>query len=272
VLQAIAKRLASTTDDRRGMTSLLDTPLHATALPTVATAGQHLVTVAHPDDETFGCGSIIATAVAAGATVTVLCATLGDRGETHLHLSPQQLARQRLRELHLAAGVLGVADVITLDYGDSDFGGDLPESSLCAADERTVTADVRAVVESVRPDVVVTLDGCDGHRDHVRIRDATRAACHDGIVLYEATMPNHLMRRWLDEQRTTNPTAAYHSIDPGEFGRPDHEVTHVIDARPVLATRELAIAMHASQASPFDGLSPELREAFLSTDHLVAFE
>jgi LmbE family N-acetylglucosaminyl deacetylase len=253
------------------MTTLLDTPLHATPLTAVATAGQRLlVTVAHPDDETFGCGSIIATAVAAGATVTVLCATLGDRGGSHLGLTPPQLARQRLRELHLAADVLGVDEVITLAYGDSDFGGDLPAGSLCAADEQTVIADVRAVVESVRPDVVVTLDGCDGHRDHVRMRDATRAACHDGIVLYETTLPNRLMRRWLDEQRVTNPDAAYHSIDPSVFGRPDHEVTHVVDVRAVLATRELAIAMHVSQSSPFDGLSAELREAFLATDHLVA--
>jgi N-acetyl-1-D-myo-inositol-2-amino-2-deoxy-alpha-D-glucopyranoside deacetylase len=252
------------------MTTTIDAPTPAALLPTVATAGQRLlVTVAHPDDETFGCGSIIATAVAAGATVTVLCATLGDRGETHLGLTREQLTRQRLRELQLAAGVLGVTEVITLTYGDSDFGGDVPEDSLCAADAAVVTADVAAVMARVRPDAVVTLDGCDGHRDHIRMRDATRAACDGGVVLYEATLPNHLMRRWLDEQRITNPNAAYHAIDPGAFGRPDHEVTHVIDARSVLATRELAIAMHVSQASPFDGLSPELREAFLATDHLV---
>eukprot|EP01041_Mallomonas_annulata_P037493 gene37493-60804_t len=36
---------------------------------------------------------------AAGAEVTVVCATLGDRGESHLDLSPPQLAQQRLLEL-----------------------------------------------------------------------------------------------------------------------------------------------------------------------------
>ena len=260
------------------MNTLLDTPhpTAATRIPAVATAGQRLlVTVAHPDDETFGCGSIIAGAVAAGAEVTVLCATLGDRGESHLALTAGQLARQRHRELHLAAGVLGVREVVTLDYGDSDFGGDLPEGSLCAADEAAVVADVLTVIDVVRPDVVVTLDGCDGHRDHLRVRAATLAAVDAAraagaeIALYESTLPNHLMRQWLAEMRIVHPDAAYHAIDPSEFGRPDTEVTHVVDATELLATRELAIAMHVSQSSPFDGLTPPLRAAFLATDHLV---
>lgn len=257
----------------RSMNAVLHAPAQLTA---VAGAGDRLlVVVAHPDDETFGCGSIIATATEAGAHVTVVCATLGDRGETHLALTSDQLARQRHRELHLAAGVLGVADVITLGYGDSDFGGEIPAGSLCAADANELTEAVLSTIRLVQPDVVVTLDGCDGHRDHVAIRDAAVAAVDREraagaeIAVFEATLPNQLMRRWLDEMRTVQPDAAYHAIDPAAFGRPDHEVTHVVDARAVLARRELAIAMHVSQGSPFDGLSPALREAFLATDHLV---
>lgn len=243
-----------------------------------ALAGQGqrmLVVVAHPDDETFGCGSIIATAAAAGASVTVVCATLGDRGESRLTLGRDQLARQRRRELHLAAGVLGVENVITLAYGDSDFGGDIPDGSLCAAPEHELVDDILSTLRVVQPDVVVMLDGCDGHRDHLRIRSVTTAAVDieraagAEIALYESSLPNHLMRRWLDEMRTIHPDAAYHAIDPAEFGRADGEITHVVDARAVIDRRELAIAMHVSQASPFDGLSPELRDAFLAADHLV---
>jgi N-acetyl-1-D-myo-inositol-2-amino-2-deoxy-alpha-D-glucopyranoside deacetylase len=242
----------------------------------LAAAGERLlVVVAHPDDETFGCGSIIAAAASAGASVTVLCATLGDRGESRLALTRDQLARQRRRELHLAAGVLGAENVITLGYGDSDFAGDLPHGSLCAADEDRVVADILATLRLVQPDVVVVLDGCDGHRDHLRIRSATTAAVDieravgATIALYESSLPNHLMRRWLDEMRTIAPDAAYHSIDPARFGRSDEEITHVVDARAVIDRRELAIAMHVSQASPFDGLSPDLRAAFLAEDHLA---
>lgn len=258
----------------------MNTTASAATLPTrstslVAAGERMLVVVAHPDDETFGCGSIIAAASAAGAEVTVVCATLGDRGESHLGLSPAQLAQQRLLELHLAAQVLGATTVITLDHGDSDFSGDLPDGSLCAIDERIVVRQIVGVLRDVRPHVVVVLDGSDGHRDHQRIRTATLAAvevadaCGDEIAVYESSLPNSLMRQWLEEMRSIDPGAAYHAIDPDSFGRPDHEITHVIDATAVLHLRKLAISMHSSQSSPFDGLSPALRDAFLSADHLV---
>ncbi|MGI9053332.1 MAG: hypothetical protein ACR2HQ_11900 [Ilumatobacteraceae bacterium] len=65
------------------------------------------------------------------------------------------------------------------------------------------------------------------------------------------------------------PAAAYHRIDPAWFGRPDAEVTDVLDLRHVLEVREAAIAAHRSQTSPFTGLSAELRQAFLAHDHLA---
>ena len=42
-----------------------------------------------------------------------------------------------------------------------------------------------------------------------------------------------------------------------------------MDTAAVLDRREAAIAEHRSQASPFDGLSDDLRRAFLATDHLA---
>src|SRR5262249_8319000 len=77
-----------------------------------------LVVVAHPDDETFGCGSVIADAAAGGAHVTVCCATRGELGEmapgSH---SGRSVGDVRLEELHEAGRVLGVTEFVVLDVG-----------------------------------------------------------------------------------------------------------------------------------------------------------
>jgi N-acetyl-1-D-myo-inositol-2-amino-2-deoxy-alpha-D-glucopyranoside deacetylase len=79
-----------------------------------------LVVVAHPDDETFGCGSIVADVARRGATVSVLCATRGESGERTPEIPPEaDLGEVRTQELYEAASLLGVADVKVLDYRDS---------------------------------------------------------------------------------------------------------------------------------------------------------
>ena len=48
----------------------------------VVTAPAVLVlVVAHPDDETFGCGSLLMHAAARGVRTVVVCATRGEAGE-----------------------------------------------------------------------------------------------------------------------------------------------------------------------------------------------
>jgi len=235
-----------------------------------------LAVVAHPDDESFGCGSLLARAASLGATVTVLCATRGEAGEPARPLPPGlTLGEVRERELHAAAEVLGVDEVLLLDHADSGFDGDLPAGALCAADPEVVVVQVARVLERVRPHVVVVLDGSDGHRDHVVVRARTIEALrrHPATVaLVETCLPNSLMRRWLDEMRATRPDTAYHSIDPSVIGRDDAAITDVIDVRGVRDRRDAAIAAHASQASPFDDLTEDLRSAFLDVEHLARVE
>ena len=85
--------------------------------------------------------------------------------------------------------------------------------------------------------------------------EALRAAEPAGRVaqLYEHCLPNSLVRRWLEEMRALRPGTAYHAFDPADLGRDDADITDVVDASPVLAQREAAMAEHRSQASPFDG-------------------
>jgi len=231
-----------------------------------------LVAVAHPDDETFGCGSAIAQAAARGAEVTVVCATRGEAGEAVPGSADDaDLGTVREAELRRAAHLLGVQRVDLLGYRDSGFDGDLPVGSLCAAALDEVAGALARVVAEVRPQVVLALDGSDGHRDHLHIGAATRRALdHDAPpLLVEHCLPNSLLRRWLEEMRAVRPDTAYHALDPATLGRDDADITDVLDTSAVLGRREAAIAEHRSQVSPFDGLSDDLRRAFLTTDHLA---
>lgn len=242
--------------------------------PALVGAGQHLVAVvAHPDDETFGCGSILAAASAAGATVTVICATRGEAGERvpDPDTDDLPLGTVREQELHEAARVLGVERVELLHHRDSDFDGPFPDGALVSVPVDRLADDLAARFDALGPDVVVILDGGDGHRDHLHVRDAVEAAVAAGryrgrVVL--SCLPNGLMRRWVAEMRAGGSGGVYVDLDLDALGTPDDLLT-ALPAGHVLAVREAAIACHRSQRSPYEDLSPELRREFLATDHVM---
>jgi LmbE family N-acetylglucosaminyl deacetylase len=234
-----------------------------------------LVVVAHPDDETFGCGGVIAHAAALGAEVVVCSATRGELGEDHSATTsgPDELGALRLTELESAGGVLGSTRALVLELGDSGWDGPIPEGSLCGVDRDVVVAGVRDLLEAERPDVVVTLDptGSDGHRDHVRIAEATTSAVeawaaegHD-VRLYHWFLTRSLMRRWAEHMAAADPDSVYLDV---ELGRRDADTTTVLDTRDEVATIRRAIAEHRTQRSPYDGLPDDLVLAFLGTQHL----
>ena len=223
------------------------------------------VVVAHPDDETFGCGSLLLHAAGRGAVTAVCCATRGEAGG-----DGADLGAVRERELHEAASVLGVSKVDLLDFADSDMSGDPAPGTLVAAPLDDVVAAVRRAVDQFEPDVLVTLDASDGHRDHLRMREATVAAAEAcGVpTVYLSCLLRSLLQRWIDHMRSERPDIGHLDPEVAAIGTPDDRLTTVIGAAGHLAARERAIAVHRSQTSPFEGLPPDLRTAFLDTVHL----
>ena len=220
-----------------------------------------LVTVAHPDDEAFGCGSVLAHAAAHGLESAVLCATRGERGEITPEVAegvaPGSLGALREAELREAARILGASRVDLLDWVDSGVDGEPAAGSLVAAPAADVEAAVAATLADVRPDVVVTLDASDGHRDHAKIRDATLAAVASArdkpAAVYLWCLPRSLMRRFT-------------GLDT--LGTPDQDLTTIVDVEPLLDQRWLAMRAHRSQAPPYLAMDAALQHAFLSRDHL----
>lgn len=76
------------------------------------------------------------------------------------------------------------------------------------------------------------------------------------------------LRRWADHMRAERPDSPYLDVDGAGLGTPDALVTTVVDVTPHLEQRRAAIALHASQVSPFAALPDDLARDFLATDHL----
>jgi LmbE family N-acetylglucosaminyl deacetylase len=217
-----------------------------------------LAVFAHPDDESLACGGLLAWCASLGARVSLCCATGGELGasagiDTGSPIQPADVRRVRIQELHDAACILGIADVMVLDHED----GMLPWT-----DTERLEADIRSAIVDLRPDVVVTFgdDGLYGHPDHIAIYERTTAAVAalgpDGPALYYVTLPSHAMEEIVRHAARTATAAgcgarAPHMIlgiaDVGAFGAIAQPPTLVIDAGRFAAAKLAAIKCHRTQ-------------------------
>ncbi|UDY34507.1 PIG-L deacetylase family protein [Dermatobacter hominis] len=231
-----------------------------------------LVVVAHPDDETFGCGSLLAHARAVGVPTFVACATRGEAGSPTpgRGLDDADMAEVRAAELHAAAELLGVERVVLFDWADSDMEGEPAAGTLCAAPLDDVADRIAEVIDEIRPTVVVTLDASDGHRDHAHVRDATvMAASRPGSPVervYLQCLAQTLMRRWVELLAADQPDSAH--LELGDLGTPEDLITTYLDTAEHLELRDRAMGLHRSQTPPYDVMPADLRRDFLATDRL----
>lgn len=140
-----------------------------------------LAVVAHPDDESFGLGAIIDGFTAGGIAVAVLCFTHGEAST--LRAVAGELHRIRDRELASAALILGIRQVVLLDYADG---------TLAMADPGRLTASVMGVIAEFEPTHLLVFDdtGITGHTDHIAAtRAALRAAQSADVPVLAWTLP-----------------------------------------------------------------------------------
>jgi LmbE family N-acetylglucosaminyl deacetylase len=157
-------------------------PLTVTGLGTV------LGVWAHPDDEAYLSAGLMVRARAAGQTVAVLTATDGELGGP----DRAELAGLRRRELADSLRAVGVDRHLRLGFSDGECAGVGPRVGARA---------VRAVLEEVRPDTVVSFgpDGLTGHPDHRAVADWVHQAwLADGCRarLLQATLTQGFHQRW----------------------------------------------------------------------------
>lgn len=142
-----------------------------------------LISMAHPDDESFGLGGLIAKCVAEGVDVYLICSTDGGAGTVAPELlnGYNSVSELRLAELDCASAVLGFKKVFLLGYKDSGMMNSEtsldPECSWQAPRER-MAQQVVEIMREVQPQVVITFNryGGYGHPDHIAIQRATEDA------------------------------------------------------------------------------------------------
>ena len=194
---------------------------------------------AHPDDETFCVGGIVAKYAAAGIPVDLFCATNGDAGKSASIpvSSREELAAIRRQELHAAAKILGIGAVEMPGHRDGE---------LAQVDAAQLTADIVAFIRRTRPTVVLTFgpEGAPtGHADH---RAVSRAAT-------AAFFLSQLSTAFPDQQlQPHRPLRLYYQAWVFPFPDPKFKLESVpatayVDVRDSKSRKDAAFRAHATQ-------------------------
>lgn len=131
---------------------------------------------AHPDDETFLSACLIRQLADQGHRPVLLLATKGDAGKKNghvSHLSNEELAEVRVKEMEKAAEILGLSVVEHLGF---------PDGKTNTVDENLFIDGIVSFVNKYEPSMLFTFPGDGGnfHPDHMTISKMTMSAVLSG--------------------------------------------------------------------------------------------
>jgi LmbE family N-acetylglucosaminyl deacetylase len=118
---------------------------------------------AHPDDEAYLCGGVMAMAAAAKSRVVCVTATRGELGVTNpTRWPPDELAAIREAELAESLRTLGVTEHRWLGY---------PDGGCMSVDANAAVERIAEIIGQIAPDSILTFspDGQTGHPDHIAV-------------------------------------------------------------------------------------------------------
>ncbi|HJV14941.1 MAG TPA: PIG-L family deacetylase [Propionibacteriaceae bacterium] len=146
---------------------------------------------AHPDDEAYLCGGVMAMAAAAQSRVVCVTATRGELGVTDAtRWPPERLAAIREAELAECLGILGVTEHRWLGY---------PDGGCAAVDLDAAAQQIADIIREITPDTILTFspDGQTGHPDHIAVHRWTAEAVHRAGIGTLHVVAN--TQEWLDD-------------------------------------------------------------------------
>lgn len=227
--------------------------------------GTILAVWAHPDDETYLAGGLMARAVGNGQRVVVVSATAGEHGTDDPGAwPPARLGAVRRWEAAAAMAALGVTEHHWLDYED----GTLADLDAAEAVDRLV-----ALTDEVRPDTICTFgpDGITFHTDHQAVSHWMTAVWERtgrAARLLHAAESEEVVARWWG---TDNELGVYMTDEmpvgvPSRLLAVDLLLADVELDRKVTALR----AMHTQTAGTIDGLGERTFRTLVAVEQYVA--
>lgn len=236
---------------------------HSSVASLVAELGTIASVWAHPDDETYVCGGIMAAAAANGQQVTCVSATRGELGtDDPVEWPPARLRQVRTWEAAAAMAVLGVKDHRWLDY---------PDGGLADLDPAEPVRRIARIFADIAPDTILTFgpEGGTFHPDHQTISRWVTAAWElagrPGRLLHACSTESHL-DRWGEAYERWG----VFMTDDRPVGVPDSDLTLNIQLDGELLDQKIAAltAMYTQVAPAVTLLGPA---AFRESNSQEAF-
>jgi len=232
-----------------------------------------LAALAHPDDEVFSSGGMLAGYAADEVQATLVCATRGEAGEISdpALATPETLGAVREAELRCACQALGINEPIFLDYRDSgmaDTADNGRPEAFCNIPAEEVVPRLVGLIRRLRPQVVVTFDpnGGYGHPDHIAIHRHTVAAFHaagDAARFPDrgpVWQPNRLFYTVIPESAIQDMAQRLEAagVDTSQFERfrerrifwPEEKINVRLDVSAWVEAKRAALTCHRTQIGP----------------------
>lgn len=220
----------------------------------VADLGTILGVFAHPDDETFICGGLLAAAVNNGQKVACITATKGEEGVQDKGRWPKSdLANIRRTEMEESLKILGINNHRWLGYYDG---------RCREVDDEEAANKIVEYIKKYNPDTIITFapDGLTGHPDHKAVCRWSRLAVKKSgkpIKIYFGVTPKRQYEAYM--QTADKKFNIFFNIDrPQLFDEPDSDIYLRLDDEML----NKKVASFKAQPSQSERMFNELGEAW----------
>ncbi len=199
----------------------------------ITTKNSLLVIAPHPDDESFGCGALIAQ----HPNTHIVVVTDGGASSPSANITAKELAAIRKEETLNAAKILGVesSHVLFLNYPDNAI----------RSQQEDIAKDLSALICKIKPTLITAPFHWDKHQDHRTISQAVQSIETNATRLY---YPLWFWPKYALKLLWSN----------------DSFKTYRLNAKHTLEIKEQAIRAHASQfknvtgSKEWDTLDPHI--------------